>query len=191
MTESGYYSPGGSAAAGTLGGAAVGAALGSIIGAAAGSPATGAWVGAAAGGVLGGVGSYLYAQHKNNEIRSQAMAAQAYSYTPTMGTVVAIDRADVIPGRVRAGQQVNMVLDYTILTPYNTPVDVTLRRDLSYAGNPIGQSNTSRATNVNGSYQDQVALTIPGNAAPGTYTVTSRVITSVGSAERNTYFVVD
>lgn len=190
-TESGYYDPGRSAGAGALGGAAVGAALGSIIGVAAGSPATGAWVGAAAGGVLGGVGGYLYAEHRNSEMRSAATAAQAYNYTPAQGSVVAIDRVDIYPARVRPGQRVSMVMNYTILTPGNAPVSMSLTRDVSFGGQPVGQSYQSQATNYNGSYTDQVALTIPSNAAYGTYTVTSRVLSPYGSAERNAYFMVE
>ncbi len=190
-TESGYYDPGRSAGAGALGGAAVGAALGSIIGVAAGSPATGAWVGAAAGGVLGGVGGYLYAEHRNSEARSAAVAAQAYNYTPAQGNVVSIDRVDVYPARIRPGQQVTLAMNYTILTPSNASVPVTLTRDVSWGGNPVGSPYQTQATNYNGSYVDQVAYTIPRNVAPGTYTVTSRVISPYGSAERNTYFIVD
>ncbi|MBI4795160.1 MAG: hypothetical protein HY790_04850 [Deltaproteobacteria bacterium] len=96
-TESGYYDPGRSAGAGALGGAATGAALGAIIGAATGAPATGAWVGAAAGGLLGGVGGYLYAEHRNSQMRSAQAAAQSYNYSPDRGALVDVNRVYVNP----------------------------------------------------------------------------------------------
>jgi hypothetical protein len=189
VTESGYYSPERSAGAGALGGAATGAAIGSIIGAATGSPATGAWVGAAAGGVLGGVGGYLYAQHRNSEISSGQSAAQAYNYQG-QGNVVRVDNATASPSTVRPGQQVNLGMNYTILTPSNTPVAITLQREVRYNGQLVGQPYQTTVTNANGSYSDDVGYSLPSNATPGNYTVTSRVTSSYGSSQRDSYFTV-
>ena len=188
--EGGYYAPGRSAGAGALGGAATGAALGAIIGAATGSPATGAWVGAAAGAVVGGVGGYLYAQHRNSEIRSSREAAQAYNYNPSQGNVVAIDRAEASPSTVYPGQQVNLGMTYTILTPSNVPVSVTLVREVRYGGSLLGQPYQTTVSNYNGTYTDNVAYSMPNNATSGGYTVTSRVVSSYGTSQRDAYFTV-
>ncbi len=189
VTESGYYSPERSAGAGALGGAATGAALGSIIGAATGSAATGAWVGAAAGGLLGGVGGYLYAQHRNSEIQSPQAAAQAYNYQG-QGNVVNVDTATASPATVRPGQQVNLGMNYTILTPSNTPVNITLQREIRYNGQLVGKPYQTTVTNGNGSYNDQVAYALPNNATPGTYTVVNRVTSAYGTAQKDSYFTV-
>jgi len=189
VTESGYYSPGQSAGAGALGGAATGAAIGSIIGAATGSAATGAWVGAAAGGVIGGVGGYLYAQHRNSEISSGQAAAQANNYHG-QGNVVSVDNVSASPSTVRPGQQVNLGMNYTILTPANAPVSVTLMREVRYNGQTVGSPYQTTVTNANGSYSDYVSYALPNNASPGTYTVTSRVMSSYGTSQRDTYFTV-
>jgi len=186
----GYYDPARSTGAGALGGAATGAAIGSIIGAATGHAATGAWVGAAAGGVAGAVGGYLYAEHRNSQARSSQAAAQAYNYTPTQGNVVSIDRVDVNPSTVRAGQQVQLGMTYTILTPNNQPVAVTLVREVRLGGTMVGQPYQTTVNNANGTYADQVAYSLPGNAAPGTYTVTSWINSNYGSAQRDGSFTV-
>jgi hypothetical protein len=188
-TESGYYSPERSAGAGALGGAATGAAIGSIIGAATGSAATGAWIGAAAGGVLGGVGGYLYAEHRNSEIRSSQAAAQAYNYQG-QGNVVSVDSATASPSTVRPGQQVNLGMNYTILTPGNTPVSLTLMREIRFNGQMVGSPYQTTVTNSNGTYTDNVAYGLPNNATRGTYTVTSRVMSSYGTSQRDAYFTV-
>jgi len=190
MTESGYYDPGASAGAGALGGAATGAALGAIIGAATGSPATGAWIGAASGALVGGVGAYLYAEHRNSEIRDQQAAAQAYNYNPSQGNLVSVDAADANPSVVRPGQQVNLGMTYTILTPSNTPVSVTLVREVRMGGQMVGQPYQTTVTNVNGTFNDSVAYAIPSNAPYGNYSVTSRVVSSYGSSSREAYFSV-
>jgi hypothetical protein len=190
QTESGYYSPGGSAAAGGLGGAATGAAIGSIIGAATGSPATGAWVGAAAGGLLGTVGGYLYAEHRNSEIQSSQAAAQSYNYTPQQGNVVAIDSVDASPSAVAPGQQVNLGVNYTILTPSNVPVSINLVREVRFGGQILGQPYQTTVSNANGTFSDSVAYTLPNNATRGTYTVTTRVMSSYGNSQKDAFFTV-
>jgi outer membrane lipoprotein SlyB len=190
VTESGYYSPERSTAAGALGGAATGAAIGSIIGAATGSPATGAWVGAAAGGVLGAVGGYLYAEHRNSEIRSRQAAAQTYNYNPSQGNMVRVDSATANPSSVSPGQQVNLGMSYTILSPSNVPTSVTLVREVRYGGNLVGQPYQTTVTNYNGTFSDTVAYSLPSNASRGTYTVTERVVSSYGTDQRDAYFTV-
>ena len=186
QTESGYYDPGRSAGAGALGGAGTGAALGAIIGAATGSPATGAWIGAASGAVVGGVGGYLYAEHRNSQISSQRAAA----YSPSQGNIVSVDAADASPAVARPGQQVNLGMTYTILTPSNLPVSVTLVREVRYNGQLLGQPYQTTVSNANGTFNDSVAYSLPSNASYGNYTVTSRVDSSYGSGQREAYFTV-
>jgi hypothetical protein len=189
VTDSGYYDPARSAGAGALGGAATGAAIGSIIGAATGNAATGAWVGAAAGGVLGGVGGALYASHRNSEIRSGQAAAQANNYQG-QGNVVGVDNVTASPSTVRAGQQVNLGVDYTILTPDNQPVSATLVREIRYQGNLVGSPYQTTVSNANGSFNDSVAYSLPNNATPGVYTVVTRLSSNYGTSQRDASFTV-
>jgi len=189
-TESGYYDPARSAGAGALGGAAAGAALGAIIGAATGSPATGAWIGAASGALVGGIGGALYAQHKNSQMRDAAAASQYYNYTPDRGAMVQVNDASNTPGAVRPGQNVDMFMTYTVLTPEGAPTQVTLSREVTTAGRTVGQPYQVQATNQNGTFQDRVGFTVPRDAPPGTYAVRNRVMSSYGTSERTSYFTV-
>jgi len=188
-TDSGYYDPARSAGAGALGGAATGAAVGSIIGAATGHAGTGAWVGAATGGVLGGVGGTLYASHRNSEIRSSRAAAQAYQYRGD-GNVVNIDYAGATPATVHPGQQVNLGINYTVLTPSNAPVSLTVVREVHYGNTMVGPPHQISVTNSNGSYNDTTEFSLPGNAPPGSYTVVNRVTSNYGTAQKEAYFTV-
>jgi len=189
VTESGYYDPARSAGAGALGGAATGAAIGAITGAATGHAGTGALVGAAAGGVLGGVGGALYASHRNSEIRSSQAAAQAYNYQG-QGNVVSVDNVMASPSMVSPGQQVLLGVDYTILTPENMTVSATLVREIRYQGSLVGSPYQTTVTNINGSYNDNVTYSLPGNATPGVYTVVTRLMSSYGTSQRDASFRV-
>ncbi|MFP3867754.1 MAG: hypothetical protein ACLFUU_06295 [Desulfobacteraceae bacterium] len=187
----GHYDPARSAGAGVLGGAATGAALGSIIGAATGSAATGAWVGAATGAVAGGVGGYLYARHRESQVRSADLAAQDYNYSPARGNILAIEKADVNPTKVKPGGQVDMVMSYTLLTPENQPTPVTVVREIQHNGTRVGAPNQNQTTKSNGTYVDQVAFKVPQDASPGTYTVVNKVTTGQAFDEKTTYFMVE
>ena len=189
-TPSGTYEPGKSTAAGALGGAAAGAALGSIIGAATGSPATGAWVGAATGAIVGGVGGALYARHMNQQMKNRNAAVQQYNYNPSQGVLVDVSQAGAMPNRTRPGQAVNMTMTYTVLSPDNAPTQVTLYREVRLNGETMGQPSAIQVMNQNGTFQDQIAFTVPPNAKPGLYTVSNRVLTDYGGAERTTSFTV-
>ena len=81
-------------------------------------------------------------------------------------------------------------MTYTILTPDNNPVAVTLVREVRFGGSTVGQPYQTTVNNANGTYTDQVAYTLPGNATRGTYTVTSRINSSYGSAQRDGSFTV-
>ena len=189
-TPSGTYDPGRSTAAGAAGGAVAGAAIGSIIGAATGSPATGAWVGAASGAIVGGVGGALYARHMNQQMRSREMAAQQYNYSASRGAVVDINEVRATPTTVRPGQTVDIFTTYTILTPQDTPAQVTLYREVRRNGQVVGQPHSVQARNQNGTYQDRVGFTVPRSAPPGNYTVNNRVASAYGTAERSAFFTV-
>ena len=185
VTDSGYYDPARSAGAGTLGGAAIG----SIIGAATGHASSGAWVGAVAGGVLGGVGGALYASHRNSQIRSARAAAQVNNYQG-QDNVVSVDLATASPGMARAGQQVMLGVDYTILTPENVPVSATLVREIWYNGSLVGSPYETTVTNANGSYNDNVTYSLPTNATPGVYSVVTRLTSNYGTSQRGASFTV-
>ncbi len=189
-TGGGYYDPARSTAAGAAGGALAGAAIGSIIGAATGSPATGAWVGAATGAIVGGVGGALYARHMNQQTRNREMAAQQYNYSPDRGAVVDVNEARAMPGTVHPGQTVEIAMTYTILTPSDTPTQVTLQREIRQDGRMVGTPHSTQATNQNGTYEDRVSFTVPRDAGPGPYSVSNRVLSSYGSAERSAHFTV-
>jgi outer membrane lipoprotein SlyB len=189
-TPSGTYSPAKSAGAGALGGAAAGAAIGSIIGAATGSPATGAWVGAATGAIAGGVGGALYARHMNQQMRNREAAAQQYNYSSSRGAVVDINEVRATPTTVRPGQTVDIFTTYTLLTPQDAPTQVTLYRQVTHNGQVVGQPHSVQATNRNGTFQDRVGFTVPRSAPPGTYSVTNRIASNYGTAERSAYFTV-
>jgi len=126
----------------------------------------------------------------NQQMRNREMAAQQYNYSDSRGAVVDINEVRATPTTVRPGQTVDISTTYTILTPQDTPAQVTLYRTVVRNGQVVGQPHSVQATNQNGTYQDRVAFTVPRGAPPGTYMVSNRVASSYGTAERSAYFTV-
>src|SRR5688500_17653480 len=94
-------------------GAGAGAAAGGVAGGLIGQNTTGVVVGGLLGGLAGGaIGYYLERQDRN-----RAQAASEVAYNPSQGTVVRVEQVVANPGAVRAGETVNIVATYTVLTP--------------------------------------------------------------------------
>lgn len=186
----GHYDPARSAGAGALGGAAVGSALGAIIGSATGSAGTGAWVGAATGAIVGGVGGYLYAQHKESQLRDAQAAAQSYSYSPARGNIVSIENSELKPTRIKAGDTLNLSTTYTLLSPSGQQ-NVTIIREVQAGGRRVLNPSQINLTKPNGTYVDQINLNIPKDMPKGNYNVVTKVMTDQGMDERANSFVVD
>ncbi len=88
----------------------------------------------------------LYAAHRNSEIRSAQAAAQANNYQG-QGTVVNVDNVMASPTVARPGQPIKLGMTYTILTPANTPVSVTLVREVRYQGQMVGSPYQTTVSN--------------------------------------------
>jgi hypothetical protein len=90
----------------------------------------------------------------------------------------------------RPGQQIMLGVDYTILTPDNAPVSANLLREIRYQGSLVGSPYETTVSNSNGSYNDTVTYSLPGNATPGVYTVVTRLSSNYGTSQRDASFSV-
>ena len=126
----------------------------------------------------------------NQQMKNRNVAVQQYNYNPSQGVLVDISQAEARPNVARPAQAVAMTMTYTILSPDNAPTQVTLYREVRLNGETMGQPSAIQVMNQNGTFQDQVSYSLPPNSPPGLYTVSNRVITSYGSAERTSSFTV-
>jgi surface antigen len=148
-------------------GAAAGAAAGGLIG----RDTTGVVVGGLLGGLAGGaIGYYLERQDRN-----RAQAASEIGYNPSQGTVVRVDQVQANPRTVRAGETVNIVATYTLLTPQgDQTVTVRETREIRHNGTLVANPTTEFSRN-NGTFTSALPITLPANAGRGAYEVTTTV----------------
>jgi hypothetical protein len=80
---------------------------------------------------------------------------------------------------------------FTILTPENVPVPITISRELVYKGKSLGRVKAMNSNNTNGTYVQTLNFTIPADAERGVYTLVTRVSTGFGMGEKSIEFLVN
>lgn len=151
-------------AAGT---AAVGALIGGLAGGWEGA-AIGALSGAAVGWVAGKV-----VESQELAARSQTQDQQIYGYAaPADSVFVNINSATSTPQVVTPNSTVDVVTDYSLSLPANAPqTQVSVTGVLLKDGVQLMDFKNQPATKTAGGYTIKLPVSIPGNAAPGTYVI--------------------
>ena len=165
----GCAAPGGNNTVGntTTGTAAVGALIGGLAGGWEGA-AIGALSGAAVGWAAGKV-----IESKEVAARSQTQDQQLYGYAaPTDSVFVNINSATSTPQMVTPNSTVEVVTDYSLSLPANAPqTQVSVTGVLLKDGVQLMDFKNQPATKSAGGYTIKLPVSIPGNAAPGTYVI--------------------
>ena len=151
-------------------GAGAGAAAGGVAGGLIGRNTTGVVVGGLLGGLAGGaIGYYLERQDRN-----RTQAASEVGYSPGQGTVVRVEQVQANPASVSAGQTVNIVATYTVLTPQGDQVAVRETREIRHNGALVANP-TTEFSRTDGTFTSALPITLPANAGRGAYEVTTTV----------------
>lgn len=168
-------------------GAGAGAAAGGVAGGLIGRNTTGVVVGGLLGGLAGGaIGYYLERQDRN-----RAQAASEVGYDAGQGTVVRVEQVQANPGSVRAGQTVNIVATYTVLTPQgDQTVAVRETREIRHNGALVANP-TTEFSRTDGTFTSALPITLPANAGRGAYEVTTTVAVGDRVSRGSTNFRVN
>jgi uncharacterized protein YcfJ len=167
-------------------GVGVGAAAGLLTGGLIFGNATGTLLGGLVGALAGGVvGNVL-----ESRSRDHAATAQQYGHTPAQGSVVKLEAVEVHPAQVRAGQTVNLNMRFAVLTqnPQQT-ILVSEQRQIFLNGSVVGDT-TLQAQRQGGTWTSSQPLTLPGNAASGSYRVVMTVKAEGSEASQQASFTV-
>jgi outer membrane lipoprotein SlyB len=149
---------------------AVGTGVGGAGGALAGGPAgdsKGAIIGGLAGVLAGGmIGHVLDRQERTREATAQTMA-----YSEAQGNLVRIEQVSMTPQAIRAGETVNMNIQYALITPRGTgPARVREVRQIYHQGDLVGNP-VVEIERPDGTYWSTLPITLPAGAEPGRHDV--------------------
>jgi hypothetical protein len=118
-------------------------------------------------------------------------AAAKHNYCPTSGCVIRLDKLAVTPNQVQRGRNATIALTYTILTAENTGIPVTISREIFYQGRSLGKTTSRNMRTPNGTFDQEVAFSLPDASAAGHYTLKTRISTGYGQDEKSVDFEVN
>jgi len=127
-------------------------------------------------------------QTQQTEEREATIAS--HNYCPTGGCVIRLEEVKLQPVEVPPGATLTLTTKYTILTPENLPIPITISREVVFHGKSLGRVQAMNSNNNNGTYVQDLNFILPPDATPGVYTLITRVSTGYGMDQKNLEFFV-
>lgn len=121
--------------------------------------------------------------------REQTVARE--NYCPTGGCVIRLDRVSVKPLRARAGDTLVLSTSYTLLTPEQIAIPVSISREIFFQGKSLGKTKSTDTRTLNGSFDQEIDFKLPANAAAGNYTLVTVISTGYGQDQKTVEFRVE
>lgn len=167
-------------------GAGIGVAAGMLTGGLIFGNAAGTLVGGLLGGLTGGViGNVVEARSWDRTATSQR-----YHYSSAQGTLLRIEAVEVHPAQIRPGDTINLNMRFAVLTPnVQQTLQVLERRQIFLNSSVVGDS-TLQVQRMGGTWTSSQPLTLPANAASGSYRVIMSVKADGTETTQQTTFTV-
>jgi len=167
-------------------GAGAGAVGGAIVGGLVGGK-RGAVVGGLLGALTGGVVGHYYDEQE----KTLAQTSKDYGYTSRQGTRLKIEAVRVNPAALSPGETININVTYAVLVPAaDQQVLVKETREILMNGSSVGKTSID-VSREGGTWKSTVPVTLPANAALGSYRVVASVETKGGGKDVDeTFFKV-
>ena len=134
---------------------------------------------------------FVWNRFQTQKVDEREAAVAKHNYCPTGGCVIKLEEVELKPVQVYRGATLFLTTKYTILTPENVPIPITISRELVYKGKSLGRVRAMNSNNANGTYVQTLNFTIPADAEPGVYTLVTRVSTGFGMGEKSIEFLVN
>lgn len=154
--------------------AAIGAGTGVVGGAVIGG-LLGGKRGAVIGGLLGGLAGGVVGHYFDEQARDRSQTNRNYGYSPSQGTRLTIESLRINPAALAPGETVNINLSYAVLTPNaDDQILVTETRKIWKENTLVGETSID-ISREGGTWRSTVPVTLPVNAATGSYRVIATV----------------
>jgi len=191
----GAPSPGGSAAAGAVGGAILGGAIGALCGLIPGggiasAVVRGAIAGAATGVVTGAIAGFAYGKYQEQLYRDRQAAEAFHQYKPEEGEKVLVEVVEVKPEPCLQGDNVALKSTFSVLTGNNEPVPVEVVQTVMVQDKPCGTPFCNKTSRLSGTYVIDLPMQIPDNAPEGMYKLMTVVKTEKVADTKTCEFMV-
>jgi len=111
-------------------------------------------------------------------------------FCPTGGCVLHLDKVEVLPPQGRQGDTLSLITTYSILTPEQVAMPITITREIFFQGKSLGRTKSMETRQLNGTWTQEVDFKLPPNAAVGTYTLNTRITTGYAQEQKSCDFRV-
>ncbi len=132
----------------------------------------------------------VWDRFQTQEIQQREAAIARHNYCPTGGCVIRLEEVKLKPVETSPGGTLTLTTKYTILTPENLPIPITISREVVFQGKSLGRVTAMNSNNKNGTYMQDLNFTLPRDATPGVYTLITRVSTGYGMDQKSLEFYV-
>ena len=112
-------------------------------------------------------------------------------YCPTGGCVLRLDKVEIKPNRARKGATLVLSTTYTILTPEQVSLPVSITREIFYQGKSLGRTKSLESRVYNGTRLQEIDFTLPATVGSGIYQLVTKISTGYGTALDRTDFQVE
>jgi hypothetical protein len=135
-------------------------------------------------------GDFRWTRYQEEKKRTREEAVAKYNYCPTGGCVIRLEEVHVRPSSARPGDTMTLTTTYTLLTATDTPIPVSITREMFYQGKSLGQTKALSTRNLNGTWTQKVEFPLASDSTPGIYTLVTRINTGYGRDEKSVQFAV-
>jgi hypothetical protein len=136
------------------------------------------------------LGDFRWTRYQEERKLTREQAVAKDNYCPTSGCVIRLDDVQIRPFSARPGATLTLTTTYTLLTAEDTPIPVSITREMFYQGQSLGVTKALQTRNLNGTWTNQVEFPLAKDATPGTYTLVTRINTGYGRDEKTVQFAV-
>jgi hypothetical protein len=141
-------------------------------------------------GVRTPIGDIYWTQFQQQRQAAREEAVARYNYCPEGGCVIRLESVEVQPALPARGEPLQVTIAYTLLTAQDTPIPVTISRELALGGKSLGRVKDTITTQGNGTWSQRVDFSLPAGAPPGLYTMVTRINSPYGSDSKSIQFTV-
>jgi len=113
------------------------------------------------------------------------------NYCPTGGCVLRMDRVSIRPLKARPGDTLVLSTAYTLLTPEQIAIPVTISREIFFQGKSLGKTRSTDTRSYNGAFEHDINFQLPPNAQAGTYQLVTIISTGYGQDQKTVEFRVE
>ena len=152
---------------------------------------TGAPAQAQRGGFLSDYTFGFWGNSREQRLQNRENIIAREGYCPSGGCVLRLDKVQIKPDRARPGTTLLLSTTYTILTPDQIGLPVSITRTIFYQGKSLGRTKSVDMRRNNGTWTQEINFTLPADAKPGTYTLITAINTAYGRAMDTSEFHVN